>query len=193
MKEIIDGFVNMVVSTLIEIGPFGGIILIMLESIFPVLPLSVFITLNMVSYGSLLGFIISWVSTIIGCSISFFLFRYLFSEKLYKFIKSKDNEKLENTMKRISHIELSNLVILMAMPFTPAFLVNIASGLSKISYKKFFISLFIGKAVMIYFWGYIGTTLLESITDIDVIIKLVLMIVVTYFISKFVQKKLKVN
>ena len=35
-------------------------------------------------------------------------------------------------MKSISNINFSNLVILIAIPFSPAFLINIAAGLSKI-------------------------------------------------------------
>lgn len=193
MSEIIDTFVTTVVLNLISIGPIGGILLILIESIIPVLPLSVFITLNIVSYGNVLGFLISWISTIIGCTCSFYLFRYFFSNKLYKFIKKKDSEKLNSLMKSISNISFSNLVILMAIPFTPAFLVNIASGLSKVNYKKFFFSLLIGKAAMTYFWGYVGTTLLESITDIDVLIKLALLMAATFFASKLFEKKIHIK
>src|SRR5574344_1490349 len=101
MSEIVDTFVTTVVSNLTTIGPIGGIILILLESIIPVLPLSVFITLNIVSYGNIVGFLISWISTIVGCTCSFYLFRYFFSKKLYRFIKSKDSEKLDSLMKSI--------------------------------------------------------------------------------------------
>ena len=96
-------------------------------------------------------------------------------------------------MKSISNISFSNLVILIAIPFSPAFLINIASGLSKIKVEKFFLSVMIGKLVMVYFWGYIGTTLLESLTDITVLFRIAGLLVVAFLISKIVEKKLKVS
>jgi len=193
MNELIDSFVSNGTTWLLTFGPIAGIILIMVESILPVLPLSVFITLNIVSYGHLFGFLISWIATIIGCMLSFFLFRNLFSKKLYRFIKKKDSEQLKRIMKSISTISFSNLVVLIALPFSPAFLINIAGGLSKIKIEKFFIAIILGKLVMVYFWGYIGTSLLESLTDITILIKVVLLLIGSFIISKLVEKKLKVG
>ena len=193
MREIIDTFVNSSTEILVGLGPIAGVITIILESMIPVLPLSVFITLNMVSFGPVFGFLISWFSTIIGCMLSFYLFRYFFSDKLYRFIKKKEQDKFASIMKSISNISFSNLVILIAIPFSPAFLINIASGLSKIKVEKFFLSIMIGKLVMVYFWGYIGTTLLESLTDITVLFKIAGLLVVAFLISKIVEKKLKVS
>ena len=193
MKEIIDAFVTTCTTTLTSLGPISGVILIILESIIPPLPLSVFITLNMVAFGNVLGFFISWLSTIVGCMISFVLFRKIFREKLYRFIKKKDLENVNNVMKSISEISLTNLVIFIAIPFSPAFLINIASGLSKIKIEKFFIAIVIGKMMMVFFWGYIGTSLLESLTDITVLFKIVALLVIAYILSKMVEKKMKIK
>lgn len=193
MKEIIDAFVTNSTDILLGLGPIAGIIMIMIESMIPVLPLAVFITLNMVSFGSLFGFLISWLSTIAGCMISFTLFRHFFSDKLYRFIKRKEQDKFASIMKSISNINFSNLVILIAIPFSPAFLINIAGGLSKIKIEKFFLAIIIGKIIMVYFWGYIGTTLLESLTDITVLFKIAILLVIAFILSKIVEKKLKVK
>ena len=130
MREIIDSFVTNSTTILTSIGPIAGILLIILESILPMLPLSVFITLNMISFGSFFGFLISWISTIIGCMLSFTLFRYFFQKKLYRFIKRKEQDKFASIMKTISNIKFSNLVILIAIPFSPAFFINIAKRVS---------------------------------------------------------------
>lgn len=193
MKELIDAFVSNSTNILTSIGPIGGVFLIILESIFPMLPLSVFITLNMISFGSFFGFIISWLSTIVGCMLSFTLFRYFFQKKLYRFIKKNEQDKFANIMNAISNINFSNLVILIAIPFSPAFLINIAAGLSKIKIENFFLAVIIGKMVMVYFWGYIGTTLLESLTDITVLFKIGGLLVIAFFISKIIENKLKVR
>ncbi len=193
MREIIDSFVTNSTTILTSIGPIAGILLIILESILPMLPLSVFITLNMISCGSFFGFLISWISTIIGCMLSFTLFRYFFQKKLYRFIKRKEQDKFAGIMKTISNIKFSNLVILIAIPFSPAFFINIAAGVSKIKTEKFFLAAIIGKMVMVYFWGYIGTTLLESLTDITVLFKIAFLLVLAFFVSKIVEKKLKLK
>lgn len=193
MMEIIDNFVNTATDILVGFGPIAGIFMIMIESMLPILPLAVFITLNMVSFGSVFGFLISWLSTIAGCMISFTLFRHFFSNKLYRFIKKKEQDKFASIMKAISNISFSNLVILIAIPFSPAFLINIAAGLSKIKVEKFFLAIIIGKIIMVYFWGYIGTSLLESLTDITILFKIAILLVIAFIMSKIVEKKLKVK
>ena len=193
MMEIIDSFVKTCTSTLTSLGPISGVILIILESIIPPLPLSVFITLNMIAFGKVFGFFISWLSTIVGCLISFVLFRKLFRKKLEKFIKKKDLENVNNVMESISKISLTNLVVFIAIPFSPAFLINIAAGLSKIKIEKFFVAIIIGKMMMVFFWGYIGTSLLESLTDITVLFKIAIMLVIAYVLSKIVEKNMKMK
>lgn len=193
MKELVDNFVSNTTTWLLAFGPIAGVILILLESILPMLPLSVFITLNMVSYGQAFGFLISWIATILGCMLSFFLFRSCFQKKLYGFIKRKDSKQLEKIMKAISTISFSNLVVLIALPFSPAFFINIAAGLSKIKIEKFFLAIILGKVVMVYFWGYIGTSLLESLTDITILIKIAILLIGSFLISKIIEKKLKVR
>lgn len=189
----VNNFVDNIVDVLTGFGPIAGVLLIMIESMLPILPLAVFITLNMVSFGPFFGFLISWLSTIVGCMISFTLFRYFFSDKLYRFINKKEQDKFASIMKSVSNINFSNLVILIAIPFSPAFLINIAAGLSKIKTEKFFLAILIGKIVMVFFWGYIGTSLLESLTDITILFKIAILLVGAFFLSKIVEKKLKVK
>ena len=190
---MVETFVSSMVGILSGYGILAGIILIMIESIIPALPLSLFITLNIASYGNVIGFIISWLATVVGCMISFYFFRKILRKRFNKFIKKNDITKLDNLMNSISDMSFSNLVMLIALPFSPAFLINIASALSKISVKKFFFAILIGKMMMVYFWGYVGCSLLESITDYRVIIKVLSLLLASYFLSKIVSIKLDVK
>jgi uncharacterized membrane protein YdjX (TVP38/TMEM64 family) len=81
----------------------------------------------------------------------------------------------------------------MAMPFTPAFAVNIAAGLSKMNTKKFVLAVLIAKPFIIYFWSYVGTTLMQSFTDIFAIIRILALLLIAYAISKLIQAKLKIK
>jgi len=195
MKEMIDTVIEFlkiqVQSNNQILGLIIGMFIIILESMIPILPLAVFIAVNMLVFGNLLGFIISWVSTIIGCIIAFKICREGLSDKFYSRIKSKG--KIDNLMNKISNIKFSTLVIITALPFTPAFAINIASGLSNISYKKFISAILIAKLSIVYFWGFIGTTFLESLTDIKVLIELFIIILIAYIISKIVMKKMNIE
>ena len=173
------------------IGIFVGFFVIVLESILPMLPLAVFIALNMLVFGKIFGFILSWVATMCGCILAFLICRKGFSEKLYNKIKTKPN--FTKIMNKISNIKFTTLVLITALPFTPAFTINIAAGLSKISLKKFIFAMGIAKLSIVYFWGYIGTTLLESITDITVILKIVVILIVVYIISRLINKKFNIE
>lgn len=191
MFEMIDGFIDSMLQSLGVWGPIAGCFFIIIESMIPILPLFVFITLNFLAFGSFWGFLISWVCTCIGCSISFFLFRKKIQTWWYKRLKKKGLIS-ESTMNRITSLKFEQLTTIIAIPFTPAFLVNIACGLSKMSYKKFLIALMIGKIFIVYFWGFVGVGLLESIKNPTYLIRVLIMLAVAYIISKIVNAKLKI-
>lgn len=170
-------------------GPFLGVLLILLESIIPALPLGVFIALNIQAFGNIFGFLISWLSTVLGCVLSYLLFYYFVSDFLDKIIK-KHKKQLRKLEKKLRKISFPNFVLLVALPFTPAFLVNIACGLSKMSYKKFTVGILLGKLSIVFFWGFIGTSFIESITDIETIMIISLMLVASYLLSRFVSWKM---
>ena len=72
-------------------------------------------------------------------------------------------------------------------------MINIAAGLSKISKEKFIIALLIGKLSIVYFWGYIGKSFIDSMMDITTIIKICLLLVGAYVLSKIVGKKMNLE
>lgn len=183
MDEIINSF-------LLSIGIWGpilGCILILLESIIPILPLFVFITINFLVFGNIIGFIISWIFTVLGCLLSFFLFR----KKIRNWFdhKIEHNTQFQKIMKMINKIKMEQLAVIIAVPFTPAFMINIAAGLSKMPTKKFVVALLIGKVFLVLFWGFVGTSLIQSLTHPLALIKVVFLLIVAYICSKIVGKK----
>ncbi|MBP3460910.1 MAG: TVP38/TMEM64 family protein [Bacilli bacterium] len=191
IQDVILKLQDFVLNNNMFLSLFVGVFIIVLESIVPILPLALFIALNMIVFGNLFGFIISWIATIIGCSLSFFIFRKGVSKWLYKNIDNKP--KTKKLMNIVSNISFSKLVIIMAIPFTPAFSINIGAGLSKMSYKKFLLAALIAKISIVYFWGFIGTTFVESITDVTVLVKLFILLIVAFILSKIVINKFDVD
>lgn len=190
MQILIETVKNIVENSNIFLAIFMGFFIVILESIIPMLPLAVFIAINMIAFGNFFGFIISWIGTILGCSLAYSFFRKLRDPILKKL---KDDSKIKKFMLTIGNISFSKLVVILSIPFTPAFSINIAAGLSNMPYRKYLLALLISKIFLVYFWGFVGTTLIQSITDITVLVKIAFLIIIAFFLSKIVVKKFNIE
>lgn len=165
--------------------------LIILESMAPVLPLAIFIALNSFILGSYYGFLVSWISTCIGCFLAFYIVKKGIRKWFLK--SSKNNQYINKIIPFINNVPFPNLAVLFAIPFMPAFALNIAAGLSDMKKRKFIAVILISKTVTVYFWGFIGTSFIESITDFKIIFKLVVILYIVYMLSKTVMEKYKID
>ena len=194
MSELFNSFYIFVMNTIDALGVYGpllGCVFIILESIIPPLPLFVFITLNFVAYGKLVGFIISWICTCIGWFLSYFLVKKFLRNWVLKKIKNVD--LLTKWMSYIENLSLSKVTVILAIPFTPAFMVNIAAGICNMDFKKFSVAILISKIFLVYFWGVVGTGLLESLHNPRSIITVIVMMVVAYLVSLIIKKVFKID
>lgn len=187
LNELINNLLNLLGSW----GALLGCVFILFESIIPMLPLSLFITLNFMTFGSIIGFIISWIFTVLGCMMSYYLFKSAVSEK--RLNKFKENNTLKKVINVIENMSFTSLVTLIAIPFTPAFAVNIAAGICRVPKKKFLLALMLGKISLVYFWGFVGVGLIESLKNPSKLIGVVILIVIVYIISYILSKKLKIK
>lgn len=192
MFDAIDTFIDTTLQGMGIWGPIVGCFFILIESMVPILPLFVFITLNFLAFGSILGFVISWIFTCIGCFISFLLFRCKVQIWLFRRIK-KEGLISEKTIDMVTNLKFEQLTTIIAIPFTPAFLINIAAAIANIDKKKFIISILIGKIFMVYFWGFIGVSLIESLKNPLIIIRVVILLIFAYILSIIAKKILKIN
>ncbi len=189
MQELFDQLVKFFIDNLNEMGPLFGIFIILLESVFPIIPLAVFLSFNAIAFGPIWGFLLNWFATCMGCILSYYVFKKGLGEKIDK--KMKKDSKVRETIKYINKLSFPALVLLMALPFTPAFAVNIAAGLSNMRTKKFIPAVLISKPSIIFFWSYVGKTIILSIGDIWKVIQMILVLLLTYLVSLIVQKKIK--
>lgn len=191
--DVINSFIDFATSFIANGGIILGVILIILEALIPILPLGVFVALNINAFGAFLGILISWASTCLGSYLAYLLFYFLSNKFIYKLISNNLKSKIDKTKNKFKKISFSNLVLLTALPFTPSCLINLICGIAQISKKKFLTSILIGKFFMIIFWGYVGKSLIESITDIKTIIIVIVMLIFAYLISKLVNKKMNIE
>lgn len=186
MEDILSNFIDIVQNYILTVNPFIALIisflLIVSESIIPILPLAVFITLNTMLFGNIIGFIISIAATITGCMLSFCLFK-----------KIRKNKKDSNIVSKINNINFSTLTMILALPFTPAFAINIAAGITGISTKKYLMSLLISKPIIVYFWEFVGSSLIENISNPIICVKILLVLISIYIICWTVNKKLGIE
>ena len=189
----IDVFLTTLFDTIGLWAPILSSLLILVESILPIMPLAVFITINFIYFGTISGFLLSWILTCIGCYISFLIFRhkvkFWFDSKLVK----KNEGKLTKLMIIVNSLRFEQLVLLLAIPFTPAFVFNIVAGVSSMSNKKFICSLLLGKIFLVFFWGFIGTTFLDSLTEPTKFLQIILLCILAFVISKIVNKKFNID
>lgn len=190
LKDI-DTIITGIINSLGVFAPVLACLLILVESILPVLPLAVFITINFYYMGTIPGFLLSWILTVIGCLISFSLCRTKFKKHFDSMLDKKEHKKLNRLMKVLNELRIEQVAIIVAIPFTPAFLVNIAAGLSNMDKKKFLISMIIGKFFLVYFWGFIGTSLIESLKNPIILVKIAVLLLLAFIISKIVDRKYK--
>ena len=168
-------------------------LLIVIESILPILPLAVFITLNIYYFGAVLGFLISWILTCVGCYISFYLFRNKVKFWFDKRIIERNRVRLNKLMTGVDKLKFEQLTLLIANPFTPAFMINIVAGLSSMKKRKFISSILIGKIFLVIFWGFIGTSLIDSLKDPFKVLYVVVLSVLAYIVSKIINKKYNIE
>ena len=54
-------------------------------------------------------------------------------------------------------------------------------------------AIMIGKISLVLFWGFIGTSLIDSLKDPVILIKIIILVVGAYIISKIFSKKMKLD
>ena len=190
--DIINNIIDFSTNFIYTGGIFFGIFLAFIESFLPILPLSVFVALNCNAFGFIPGVILSWIGTSVGGTLCYLLFRFI-GKKLHNKFKKKLLRSVGDGIKKFNKISFTNLVLLYTIPFSPCSLFNTLSGLSNMSSKKFITALLLGNAFAMFFWGYVGITVIESLTDVKSLIATGILLLVAYIVSKFINKKLNIE
>lgn len=113
--------------------------------------------------GTLFGkhdaFLLSYVASIIGCSINFWISRKLGRKVAQRFIGKANLDELDKFINKFKGSR-SILYMVIIMPFSQD-IVSYAIGLTKIKYTHFLIALILSSTIVIGGYVYIGSSLLE--------------------------------
>ena len=105
-ETLLDSFGNL--------GPIAPIMLAMVESFFPPLPLIAIVALNVAAHGGILGFLYSWAGVALGGSIMFLFWRRVVKCFFWKF--ASRSPKLEKAQQWVNRFDTSSLFMLALLP-----------------------------------------------------------------------------
>ena len=191
--DIINTIIEYSTSFISTGGILFGFFIVFIECFIPILPLSVFVALNVNAFGFFIGILISWLATSLGSFLCYLLFTFIEEKVTEKLLNKKTINKIQKGFDKFNKITFSGLVLIITLPFTPSCLVNILCGLTRMKKEKFIAAILIGKMFTIIFWGYIGKSIIESITDLKSIIFIVMALIVAYIISKIINKEFEIE
>ena len=145
------------------LGPLVPILLAMVESIFPPLPLIAIVALNVAAHGGLFGFVYSWVGVMLGGTLMFLFWRRVLKQFFWKF--ASRSQKLEKAEQWVSRFDISSLFMLSVLPFTPSSFMHFAFGISDFDEKRYLITMLLGKGVMVAMMALFGQSLVSSMKN----------------------------
>ena len=154
------------------LGPLVPILLAMVESFFPPLPLIAIVALNVAAHGGLLGFLYSWAGVALGGIIMF----------LWK-VASR-SPKLEKAQQWVNRFDTSSLFMLSLLPFTPTSFMHFAFGMSDFDEKRYLRAVLLGKGLMVAMMAVFGQSLVSSLKNPVYLVLAVLLWGGMYWVSK---------
>lgn len=170
-----------------ELGIIIPFLLALIESFIPALPLIGIVAINITAHGFIIGFLTSYIGNVFGSLIVFTFFRTIIKPKfLDRFYHGK---RLARILHWVENQKPIFLFILSCLAFTPSAFINMSFGLSGYKKRQFFISIALGKFIMILSLSLFGHSLSQIQNQpVFVFISLIFLIIV-YFLSKHVSKR----
>ena len=162
------------------------VLLAALESVLPPLPLIAIVTLNVGTYGPLLGGFLSWIGTCFGCTVMFLVYRCLLREPM-DWLSGK-HERVRRAREWVGSVGTLTLFTVVILPFTPSAFVNFAFGVSDFPARKFFPVLYLGKLVMISALALFGESVVKAFEQPVFIVLSVLLVIAMYLLSRKVTR-----
>ena len=170
----------------IDLGPLAPILLALIESLIPALPLFAIVTFNITAYGPVLGFLYSWIGSTLGSILVFCFFRYFVKRYLSEWIARKKN--LSKALAWVANRNAKTLFLMAMLPFTPSSFLNMAFGLSDFDTYTFIITLSVAKLLMMGGLAFFGNSLLLSLENPGYLILAIIIMLVLYLLSRIIRK-----
>ena len=170
------------------LGPLAPILLAMVESLIPMLPLVAIVTLNVAAHGMVLGFLYSWIGSALGSTLVFLFFRRLVKPYALRF--ADRHPKVAKAQEWVNgRLKWQALFFIIIMPFTPSSFVNFAVGVSDFDEKLYIKVMITAKIIMLVLLSLFGQSVVQAIKNPAFLIVAGLLAFVLYLISKYINRK----
>ncbi|WP_398573944.1 TVP38/TMEM64 family protein [Staphylococcus equorum] len=169
-----------------NLGYIVGFLLPFIEAFIPILPIIVFVIVNVNAYGFIIGTLLGWMGTVAGSYIVFLFFRRLTHTRYMKKIQQRTS--VQRLIHFIDRKGVLPIFILMCFPFTPSALVNIVASLSHIKAHVYLTVLIASKFVMIGLVGWLGNDITTLFTSPTRLITIIIVILIVWFVGRKIEK-----
>lgn len=165
-----------------------GLVLPFIDAFIPILPLWVFITVNVYAFGFISGFIISWVGSVLGNTCVFFILRRIGRNNITEFLYRPN--KNHPILGWIDNASFLPMFIYFALPFTPAFVLVIFAAFVRVRVATFMLAMITGKFVMIFFIAYVGKDFKAIIENPIKGVVYVLIMLLAWFVGRKFENRM---
>lgn len=147
------GGFNELLETLGIIGPIVFIFLQITQTIYPIIPMGLTNVIGNLVFGTWLGFLCNVTGMLIGSSINFYLGRR-FGESVVKAFIS--DEQYEKYISKIGDSKAFERLIIIGfiLPVFPDDIFCMISGMSKLTFKRFFILVLLCRPISLFVFTY---------------------------------------
>ena len=161
-----------------QFGDYAPIIFLLLASILPILlfPPGIFSVIGGLLFGFKLGAFLTIIAAIIYTNIMFLISRYFARNKIENFLEKRLTLKQYNRIFGLNDNKLATfLIICRLIPILPNSVVSYSYGLTRISFKHYFIANLIGLIPSRLIWLNFGSKL-NNIWSLEFLMAAILII-----------------
>ena len=161
-----------------QFGDYAPIIFLLLASILPILlfPPGIFSVIGGLLFGFKLGAVLTIIAAIIYTNIMFLISRYFARNKIENFLEKRLTLKQFNRIFGLKDNKLATfLIICRLIPILPNSIVSYSYGLTRISFKHYFIANLIGLIPGRLIWLNFGSKL-NNIWSLEFLMAAILII-----------------
>ena len=162
-----------------QFGDYAPIIFLLLASILPIFlfPPGIFSVIGGLLFGFKLGAVLTIIAAIIYTNIMFLISRYFARNKIENFLEKRLTLKQFNRIFGLNDNKLATfLIICRLIPILPNSIVSYSYGLTRISFKHYFIANLIGLIPGRLIWLNFGSKL-NNIWSLEFLTAVVLIVV----------------
>lgn len=200
MLKTLQDWINLVLSDAFWIkvlenyrgfGPLAPLLLAMLESFIPALPLIAIVTFAIGAYGPFFGFLYSYIGSLGGSILVFLFFRRIIKPYFMHLVPRRKNlGKLVDWVSRQTPI---TIFMLASFPFTPSSLLNMTFGLSDFRELTYVEAIAAGKLIMIALLALFGNSVVNIAKNPFYFILIIILFIVMRYIYAKIHKKARLN